>query len=553
MIGMDYHFPVVRRSNRFHLNFLDAIVKFERNHPRLAKLLFSCLLGICMLGIPFVWIAPVTILAIPIAVSILATIGFTLLAFGAITVRVLQHLFGGDMAAHDNPYLAETPPIVATDENTALLAADPSNNTDITHRDSPSGHAKFVNHPGHLPKIEIIADTPHDAGFIEGYALAPYMAKCFYALNKYTRLILPLIGAPRTDAALDAALQPIFKALPNYLQEEIQAKIAGYQAWRAENPNANPSPNITLGQYLLIQMLPDFHQYNPFKSAIADTLPNHGNLLPDMGCTSAIIQVDNMFGYMRALDWPSYGLAQYFIETERTIAGEKFTDISAPLLSGLLTAVKQTENGSQLFLQLNVSRNHEKTTVVGNRLPAILLNRKLLHEANTADEVRAMMSNAGSPQALSNYHVNVCDGISAYSIHVGQGSNGQLHEVESPKPLGSSSYLTVANHGFRGQDREIDHHDSTARCSNIEQFLFYKQNESQGNLIARHNDARSNQNEMIDTLLQIARLPMVNNFHTAVVALLVFHNGQLVDSTVATNNNFAAEREAFRAFASDFR
>ncbi len=511
-----------QKSKHFYIRYFQWLVDVTRKYPRFSKFSFTALSLITVPAIAAVWVLPLLGVAVASIVAWPVTVGILLIGvFATACVFFQKCLFGFKFNADKVTYREKK---------------------EITHEKAPSAKAEIICEDGKIPCINITADTFEDAGFIEGYALAPQLADCYKQMTRFFWAIALLIGAPRNDEKLIKELEPLLQQLPKGHLAEIKAKIEGYNAWQKENPYA---PKIKLGRYLLIQLLPDFHQFNPFRQS---PLKN-----PTFGCTAIVVRAGDWVAYVRNLDWPSYNLGSYFLEIKRNIKEVTYStcDISMPILSGALTVLNP-----HLLVQMNVGRGNTVTNIEG-KIPSMFLNRKVAENYANIEEI-LKAKKAINP--ISSYHLNICDGTDAASIHTLQHptDKGEHHIEILEESTNEPKLMVVANNGLiwskAKTSKSINHHDSNERIKNIQacfnhqveggeykQFFDTKE-ESTDDSAQKHSPVNSN--ALFDRVLPLARLPQVCNYHTVLTAVYLFHKGDLVSARAAYDNHQAADRPA---------
>lgn len=98
-----------------------------------------------------------------------------------------------------------------------------------------------------------------------------------------------------------------------------------------------------------------------------------------------------------------------------------------------------------------------------------------------------------------------------------------------------------------GQSKVINCDDSNQRLNNIHQLFnhHHKQGKFSPYLNKQKDEALNKQDliEMKELLLQIARLPLVNNCESVLCAIYIYHQHKLIDASVAVDNMFAQNKE----------
>lgn len=391
----------------------------------------------------------------------------------------------------------------------------------------------------HLPLLKIESKKYFDAGFVEGYMLAQAMQINWQRMELLFKPIYPLLGVPTEDKELLSALEDVLKTIPQNYQNEMRGKVAGYNTWHRKN-NSN-APRLSFARYLLMQLLPDFRNYNPFQKKLEIDLPS-------MACTTVAIRVGDYTFFTRVLDWPAYGLAgNYFLQVDKHIAGGKRTfDVTHPLTSGSLTVV----NENNLLIEINVS-NGEKTEKVEG-MPSLFFNRYCAELANNVDEIEKILQ---YETPLAAYHMTATNGEKTKSFHFYQNELIQgEHDVEELSEDNSSpQLLVIANQGLifeEGKPRETNHRDSLARKENVNHF-FHKRLKPELQIFIdkqKKEPLSSYDIEYIEELcVKAARLPLVNNCESVKCEVLSYYKGKLLDARVATDNLYAPSTE-FKEF-----
>lgn len=402
-----------------------------------------------------------------------------------------------------------------------------------------TAQGKMVIEAGSMPRLIIEAQESYDAGFVEGRLLAPAMRDNLSAVS-IMNLGMYLIGKPLTQKKMEARLAPIKNQIPEAYQKEMQGKVDGYNSWLQENhPNEAP---MTLEYYLLLQLLPDIFNYNPFRKSI-DTDQVIKTWLPLPGCTTYVLRDGDYIFYNRILDWPSYGKAGgYFLQVDRKIGNAlRHIDIGIPLLSGALTVTNEN-----MMFQMNVSEGEKVTTARG--MPAVFVNRFLAENTRSAADVWqwifvGMPTESGALQRLTPlgpYHLTFMD-AEAKDVH-------SIHFYQNPKNLnehlvdqlsldeGKPQLLVVANEGMklvRDVPTTTNHNDSFQRKANI--FSLFEKTPLPSEIKSE------NDKQIQDFCSAVANLPLVKNRKSVLWSQYVVHDRKIVKATVATDNNYVQE------------
>jgi hypothetical protein len=349
-------------------------------------------------------------------------------------------------------------------------------------------------------------------------------------LDNIYRKIKLFIGAPSDDKDLEPFLTEIEKQIPEKYLQEMRGKVDGYNKWR-EQQGRPASENLEYYKYLLLQLLPDAHHYNPFnpKQNTAQISSSSASPVAAFGCTSIAFQKDDYTCYMRVLDWPGYGIAgKSFIEIERRIEGTKpTTDMSLCLLSGAITSL----NSNEVLTQINVSRVNK---VHAQGMPGVFAIRHLSENCESVEQMQAQLEDTQNgllgQGPLSGMHISSTDGKNTLSYHAYQGYNGE-HLIET---LGQRP-MVVANFGFDPEKKEfISHCNSSERLENINQLF----NTQEANLQLTQ-DQDSNISLLKNFMHEIIKLPLVDNFESVYSAMYIYHQEKLVSALASTNNAFA--------------
>lgn len=542
LFGIDLKEPQHHSSSKhLILRHLERFLSFRTSHPKLAFILQYIIPIILLSAIPFAWLALPNLISIGASTLFAAQITTTIIAaFSSILISTSQwignHVFGNSVAPFDNIYKADN--------------HDVSSNKveDETKKTYEYGDAKGVLtiKKGYMPKLSITSKNHHDAGYVEGYMQGQQIKIALKNLNYLYNKARTLIGAPKNDADLYQYLQDIQETIPPKYIEEMKAKVQGYNKWREEN-ELPKNGDLEYYKYLLLQLLPDVHHYNPFKTvknnngpdaklnpAIKIGTPVNADVNPSPGCTTIAFEVKGYTCYVRILDWPGYDVAgKSFIEVERDIDGyKKTTDASLCLLSGCVTTV----NEDQVLTQINVSRV-EKVGPQG--MPGAFMIRYLAENSASVAEMKKLLENGDQyikKGPLSGMHISATDGQDTISFHAYQGTNrGHVLETMGTRPM------VVPNFGFNHQTQTlVDHHDSSARLENINHF--FKHNPPK-DVINDDMNMDEHLPALREYMSQIMKLDLVNNFESVYAGLYIYKDNQLVDSHAATNNLYAGSRD----------
>lgn|SRR3990167_3726434 len=408
-----------------------------------------------------------------------------------------------------------------------------------------SAKAKMILESHALPRIQIEAEKPYDAGYVEGYMLGEAIRHTL-AMTNFLYTPMRLMGAPSSKSDMMNYLHAVYNKIPQRYHEEMQGKIAGYNDWlQKQDPNAEP---LTLEYYLLLQLLPDIRNYNPFATksrndeAISDVVSS--NIQP--ACTTIALRLGEYTFVTRVLDWPSYGdCGRYFLQVDRRIGDAVRTiDIGIPLLSGALTVL----NGSGLMIEMNVA--HGDKIEEPNGMPAVFFNRFCAENATCVSDIEMLIANE-SP--LGAYHLTASDGNEVRSFHFYQHPHVRgEHAVDAlVRDEVSPQVLVVANHGleYKNSVAEVDNHrDSDQRKANIHYFFSNKQVQNSFTDFIKQQHAAMKMpaeklQQMKEFCLQVARLPLVSNRDSVLCALYVYHHKALIEASVATDNLYAQKRD----------
>ncbi len=405
-----------------------------------------------------------------------------------------------------------------------------------------SATAEIILNEGRLPLLKIIADDSYDAGYAEGRILAEAMRVNLEKTNFLYTLMRVGMNAPKHNHHLKDYLASILKVIPENYQREMQGKVDAYNDWLTDtDPRAEI---LSFERYLLLQLMPDLRNYNPFpERRWSESMPN---LIPKPACTSIAMRLGHYTFFTRVLDWPSHGVAgKYFMQIDRKISNTKrHIDTGFPLISGVLTDV----NEDGLFLEMNVA--HGDKVVTPDGIPAILYNRFIAEHASSVADI-ASLNEVQKP--VGAYHLTASDGKETQSFHFYQNAEVQNdHEVDVlPTDETAPHLLVVANHGLQFKDSkptQINHRDSDERKRNI--ISFFSQpalrekldlaiSMQQGGVKLSVDDV----NELRQIFLQAARLALVSNCESVLCEILVFCGDQIQSATAATDNLYAQRKE----------
>jgi hypothetical protein len=391
--------------------------------------------------------------------------------------------------------------------------------------------ASIVIDDNQFPLVSIKSNNHYDAGYVEGYILGKAIETSLISLlSVYDKISLAL-GLPKKDEVntLKKYLADVLATIPDNYQEEMQGKVAGYNQWRIENnPSASP---LSFELYLLMQLQPDIHNYNP--------LPIHV-LGMNFACTTIAFRLGDYTLFTRVLDWPSFGIADHFIQIERKIKGSKSTiDIGFPLTTGLLTAVN--ENG--LLVEINVAFGDKVKKPQG--MPALFFNRYCAEHAATVADIHHILD---TKEPLSAYHLTATDGSTTSSFHFFQSTDYKgAHVIEA---LDSNklapAHLIVANPSIKVVDDKAhpyNYKDSAERLANAK--AFFAQTHLQ-TYIAKQDKQKplsaADVLQLEDVALQAARLALINNCGSTMCAVYVYYKDKLIDARAVVDNNFAPDK-----------
>ncbi len=491
------------RSPRLFYAYLDALVLKSRYQPWLPYFLLTTsvlsflLIIFVSLILPIGWLLLTIVLLLPLSL-------FCLTSF-----LICYWIFGEPVMAHEVYY--------QDDEYQYKTAT-----------------AKIVVNNLALPRLSIDAETHYDAGFVEGYLLGWQIKPCLQRMDKLYRWLRILLGMPKKESDIYSYIIDVEKTIPNQYIEEMKGKVAGFKKWCEDHGETRV--NLSYERYFLLHLIPDFHHYNPFKSKSLIQL--------SMGCSTVAFKKGEDTVLMRMLDWPSYGIAgQYILQVNRCIANEVvFSDISLPLLSGVLTAFNQ----HGLMLEMNVSRAFEVQKPLG--MPALFFNRYCITKAKNITELKLLFNSTDSPSPLSAYHLTATDGVEVLSCHFYLSAKDKdQHDIEFMPAVSTTlcQNMVVVNKGLSWQGHQstpINHRDSEERLKNIDNFLQQK--------LATPSDEHLGQH-FKDICYDIAALPMVNNCESVLCAIFHYHQGKLISVSAAKDNHYVGFRKPSEYMALD--
>lgn len=392
-----------------------------------------------------------------------------------------------------------------------------------------------------MPILHVTANRPYDAGYVEGHILGEAMRENFRQTNYFR----PIIGALMA-MGLRENLHYVYTTIPQRFREEMAGKVAGYNAWLTQ---AHPGEALLdEDYYLLLHLMPDTKNYNPFgNSSTAEMITKlFVNMLPQMGCTTIAARLGDYTFFTRVLDWPSYGAAgQYFLQIDRTIAGQKRTiDIGIPVLSGALTVL----NEDGVLLEMNVA--HGEEVVYPQGMPAVFFNRHCAEKTASLAELNELLARE---KPLGAYHLTATDGVRTESFHFYQsdrvrGENA-IEALSGDKK--SPQLLVVANNGMRfegSQAKPINYSDSNERKQNVSSLFYHRTFQDKFEVCLKKQEGGNSLSaqelrELQDMFLQLARLPLIKNYESVLCAMYVYRQHQLQQACAVTDNLYAQSKD----------
>jgi len=411
-----------------------------------------------------------------------------------------------------------------------------------------TGEADITYAPNGMAKLSIKADTAFDAGYVEGYILARNIKDNLEKSNFLYPAMRLFLGAPGNDEDLNKKLKKIWQTIPVAYLEEMQGKVQGYNDWLAEH---NDKKNrLSLDRYLVLQLLPDLKNYNPFTADKSSCEMFSDWDLVAYGCTTIALRLGDYTSIVRVLDWPAHNVAgKSFLQIERQIGNvPKTIDIGLPLLSGAATVL----NEKGLLIEINISPGGAVKEPGG--MPSFFFNRYCAEHASNVKDIEYIIKDK---QPAGAYHLTATDGCDTQSFHFYQDKqNPGRHVIESLEmDKQEPQLMVVANNAVAFKNNkpvDINYCDSNQRKSNIHQF--FKHHNKQGIIPScMHNQkdgelSKENIRDLKELLVQAARLPLVNNCESVLCAMYIYHGRKLIDATVATDNMYAQNQEpsAFR-------
>lgn len=402
-----------------------------------------------------------------------------------------------------------------------------------------TARGEMVVEKNHMPRLKIVSGNHYDAGYVEGYMLGESIRDNL-ASTSFLYKTMWLMGAPWLKSNISRYLNQVLKTIPENYRAEMNGKMTGYNQWLHDNNIYNE--DLELDYYLLLQLLPDIRNYNPFSN---DKLTS---VMPDISpaCTTIALRVGDYTFFTRVLDWPAYNVAgKSFLQIDRNIEGTKRTiDIGFPLLSGALTVL----NNDGLLIEMNVA--HGNKVVKPEGMPAVFFNRYCAENSSNIKELDELIA---KNKPLAAYHLTACDGNQTKSFHFYQSQlepgNHAIDELGTDKT--SPQLLVVANHGLHYHDsgsEVVNHRDSDERKQNIHQLFSQKSIQDKfAGYISKQKDGQPLSSgdlmELKEFCLQVARLPLICNCSSVLCALYVYHHDKLIDSSAATDNLYAQRCE----------
>ena len=124
-----------------------------------------------------------------------------------------------------------------------------------------SAHGEMVIEHNCMPRLKITSGNHYDAGYVEGYMLGDSIRDNLASTN-FLYKTMWLMGAPWLKSNITRYLNQALKTIPDKYRTEMSGKIAGYNQWLHDNHIYDE--DMDLHYYLLLQLLPDIRNYNPF-------------------------------------------------------------------------------------------------------------------------------------------------------------------------------------------------------------------------------------------------------------------------------------------------
>ncbi|MFI4919454.1 MAG: hypothetical protein ACHP65_07850 [Legionellales bacterium] len=477
---------LIQESESFGTRLRDTLLAPLFYHTKKSFLVIAlvCLLGLGMCLAP--WFLPVA-LGVAIGLTILG--GLVTLLTG-LALFVNAHLFGWEDSSTDNEY--------------AVVANEPvyNDNNELMGSATLSYHVADVANPDKkVPHLIIDAANHYNCGYVQGYKLADQGQQMLAKLKRiYSALrLLNGVGYKIPVWGDERMIQPFYAPLPDCLKEELNGVVSGHNKWA----QANGQPDITLGDVMMLHMLPDIHNIKGMAV---------GGELLSSGCTAGVTKDANGgVVHFRNTDWASYNLAgRVSLFIERHIGNEEHSrTASFPLCVGAAYG----ENDKGLTLSINVSPGATVFNSKGKL--AFLLYRELLKDCDSVAAVKERIKTDPKSQPIGPCQLTVSDAKDGAIIRFYQSCSkddavdGAL-SVESRAKDGyrfthdiselseDHSLLVVANEGLvknaEGGYTRGNHHDSRQRIQNVHQVL------------AREGCARG-----VNDALTALRAPLVNN------------------------------------------
>lgn len=101
-----------------------------------------------------------------------------------------------------------------------------------------------------IPQLRITADTPEQAGFVQGYVLGKQGDEMSSRLKKMYKVlrILNVFGYKLPKWGSEAFTQPFYKNLPASMKDELNGVMAGHNQWAREHHR----PLVTMGDLMTL-------------------------------------------------------------------------------------------------------------------------------------------------------------------------------------------------------------------------------------------------------------------------------------------------------------
>ncbi len=366
---------------------------------------------------------------------------------------------------------------IKTVASSALTYIIPANHVMSTHIFT---EMKILNcaltYEGDIPVLTL-RGSPETCGRAQGYLLAEQIQSFLKIWGSILWTVIP-------DKNKAKELCDHLKTqIPVAILDEMEGLVRGYNYAML---TLGQKDRITVDDILLLHLVPDCEHTLPMTLA--------KKFIPPIGCTVVIDKGDQATGLVfgRNMDWPSLGIAgQASLLVRRIHDSGKIThEIAIPGLVGTLTGM----SNRGFTIAMNVALGKTENYKTG--LPAIILNRILLENSDTVEDV---LNQIKTLRPIGPYHLNVAEPSGkATSIHFYQDAGNK----DCIRKLGNEPLVTTnCSYSFLG--RYKPYFNSEERLANIRLVYANRNSSAEEKVIESLNAPEVKNHETVHTVIML--------------------------------------------------